>query len=366
MPDVLTGDLDRADALVDLSNVLRNTGLGGNGPADLVRLERVGEALTRLYGATQTLMFGAADNSLLTRDDLFLDAGQRRKLRDWAESGLILADGKADVPLLLIAAETGLPIITSDLFIGHRREFSWLDGSDDAILAPHVRWDGEVALRHVTLDPRADWDMSFREEKDVLLQQGLMKRLDVLGRYWSCPEPTCPRHDPARKPFVLLPVAKGERLVCDLHGRDMVDQGPRPQMVQLKVMRDGREQRRFTVAEGTPAYVGRSSSVLDLSPFIVDDPHRLRVSRRHLRFDLSSDGLTVTDMSTHGTVLILRDGTEIDFRNASHAFRVGDRAQIRPGLEIIRSGRRFPSEQPAQFQHPLPPASFPPDATIRF
>ena len=35
---------------------------------------------------------------------------------------------KADMPLLQIAEETGLPIITGDRFVGHRREFPWLDG----------------------------------------------------------------------------------------------------------------------------------------------------------------------------------------------------------------------------------------------
>jgi len=108
--DLLTGDPDLADALVDLSNVVRNTAPGGRAPADLIRLERVGEALAELYGSTRAAMFGVADRSLLAGRGLFPDPGQRRRLRGWEESGLILAAGKADVPLLQIAEETGLPI----------------------------------------------------------------------------------------------------------------------------------------------------------------------------------------------------------------------------------------------------------------
>jgi len=138
MSDILTTSPDCADALVDLSNVLRDSRLGGRGPADLVRLQRVAEALANLYNynASKVALYAIADNSLLTQKDLFLDRMQRRTLRDWERAGLILTAGKADVPLLQIAEETELPIITRDRFTGHRREFPWLDDSDDAVLEP--------------------------------------------------------------------------------------------------------------------------------------------------------------------------------------------------------------------------------------
>ena len=362
--DMLTGDADQADALVDLSNVLRNTGLGGRGPADLVRLWRVGEALAELYGSAVVAMFCVADTSLLAGRELFLDQEQRRRLRGWAESGLILVEGKADVPLLRMAEETGLPIITSDRFVGHRREFPWLDGRDDAVLEPRAGRHGDVFLRHLTLDSKPGWDESRQMERDLLVQQGLSRRVEVLGRYWSCPEPRCPRHDPVRSPFVLLPRARGGRLVCDLHGLEMRDLGPRPRSAQLKVMRNGQERHRFTVGQGQPVTVGRLPEGIDLSPFL-DEDDRLQVSRRHLRFELDADRLMVTDMSRHGTVLILRDGTRVDFRNATSAFTLGDRAQVLPGLEIIRSGRMYPAELPHSGGFPAWPDG-PPDVTVTF
>lgn len=360
---MLTNDLDRANALVDLSNVLRNMALGGRGPADLVRLERVSEALAGLYGAAETSMFGVADRSLLARPDLLLDQGQRRQLRRWEESALILVAGKADEPLLQIAEETGLPIITGDRFVGHRREFPWLDGSDDAVLEPRIGQRGEVYLSHVALGRKAEWDKSIGEEHDLLVQQGLSQRVEVLGRYWSCPEPRCPRHDPVRSPFVLLPRARGRRLVCDQHGADMTDLGPRPRVAQLKVMQAGRERHRFTIVQGEPVLVGRAPEGIDLSPFL-GEADRLRVSRDHLRFNLDSDRLTVTDTSRHGTVLLLRNSARLDLHQASNAFTLGDRAQVRPGLEIIRSGRRYPAELPRYGRIPAQRRSFPPDLTV--
>lgn len=359
MSDMLINDPNRADGLLDMSNVLRNTRLGGNGPADLVRLERVGEALAALYGATTITMFGVADRSLLTQSGLFLDRSQRRILQGWEESRLILVAGQADVPLLQMAEETGLPIITSDRFVGHRREFPWLNDSDDAVLEPQADRRGRTVLRHVTLTRKDEWEMSLSEERDLLRQQGLSRNVEVLGRYWSCPESRCPRYDAPHSPFVLLPLVQGNRLICDQHHLDMVDNGPRPRVAQLKIMQNGREQRRFTVVQDEPVIVGRFPGPSDLSPFLDENAGRA-VSRAHLRFDLDCDRLTITDQSRNGTELFLRDGTHRFLHRATCPFTIGDRAQVHPSLEIIRSGRRYPSELAAQRRTRRPPPSEPP------
>jgi hypothetical protein len=364
MSDMLVNNPDQADALVDMSNVLRNTKLGGRGPADLVRLERVGEALAALYGAAGIAMFGVADANLLTQASFFLDPRQRRTLLSWADSGLILTAGKADLPLLQIAEETGLPIITSDRFGGHRREFPWLNDSDDAVLEPQADRYGNIILQHLTLHRKNEWEESRSAEQDVLVQQGMSRHIELLGRYWGCPEPRCPRHDPARSSFVLLPLVRGDRLACELHGLDMIDLGPRPRVAQLKIMQEGRERGRFTVTQDQPVTVGRSAQGIDLSPFL-DETAVYHVSRTHLRFELDSDRLSVTDVSRNGSKLILRDGTRLDFHRATRPFTVGDRAQVHPGLEIIRSGRRYPSELPAsRWALPRRPPDAPPTLTV--
>jgi hypothetical protein len=343
MLDFLANSPDSADALVDIANVVRNDRLGGCGPADLDRLERVAGALAELYGSAGVALFGIADRALLAQSDLFLDPRQLRTLRDLAGLQQIHVADKADVDLLQAAWETGLPIITSDQFRGHRREFPWLNERDDAVLLPWADDHGNVALRHVTLGRRADWELSISEERDLLVQQGIDARIEVLGRYWSCPDRRCPRHEPASKPFILLPLVRGGRLICDLHGREMIDQGARPRMAQLKILRDGALRDRFTVVEGEPVEVGRSGTGVDLCPFL-DGALLARASRRHLRFDVDPGGLTITDLSTNGTTLFLRDGSRVPLRRESRSFSVGDRAEVVPGLEIVRSGRQYPSE----------------------
>lgn len=343
MPELLTSDPDAADALLDMSNIIRRPELGGEGRADLARMYRVGEALADLYGAAGVKLFGVADRSLLDRTSLFSDDSQRQMLRQWEAERLILVEGKADIPLLQIAEETGLPVITQDRFVGHRREFPWLDGSDDAILEPRSDGQGGVCLRHLELGPKPEWEMSFSEERDLFVQQGLIRRKEVLGRYWKCPEERCPRHDPMHSRYVLLPRGRGDRLICDLHGLDMIDLGPRPRVAQLKVMHEGRERDRFTVTQGDPVAVGRTPGAVDLRDFLDKDAVR-NVSRSHLRFDLDADRLTITDTSLNGTMLISRNGATRELHDDTCPFTVGDRALLHPGLEIMRSGRRYPSE----------------------
>jgi hypothetical protein len=90
-----------------------------------------------------------------------------------------------------------------------------------------------------------------------------------------------------------------------VHGLVMEGQGPRPRMVRLEIRGDGTVRRRFTVAEG----------------------------------------LTITDLSTNGTTLILQGGRRrLNLRRHTQPFTVGDEAVIVPGLEIVRSGRQYPSE----------------------
>jgi hypothetical protein len=353
MPELLTNDPNVADALLDMSNILRAADLGGRGAASLSRMFRVGEALASFYGADQVKLFGVADRSLLDRPDLISDFRHQQMLRRWETDGLILVEGKADNPLLQIAEETGLPIITRDRFVGHRREYRWLDGSEDAVLEPTGDGQGGVRLRRVTLEQKYEWEISIGEERDLFVQQGLLRRREALGRYWKCPEQRCPRHDPKNSRIVLLPRRRGGRLICDLHGLDMIDLGPRPQAAQLKIMHDGQERGRFTVTEGAPVTVGRSADGINLLDLVDRDVVR-DVSRFHLRLEFDEGRLTITDTSRNGTTLIFRNGAELELRDDSRPFSAGDRAQFHPGLEIVRSGRRYPSELQVRGWIPLP------------
>ncbi|WP_405142839.1 FHA domain-containing protein [Sphaerisporangium sp. NBC_01403] len=349
MDDHLTADIDRADALVDLSNIVRSSRLGSRGAADLTSLHRVAEALAELYSAANIALYAVSDQSLV-RGGLFNDPGQLRLVRRWRDDRLIEVESKADVRLLQIAEVTGLPIITSDRFRGHRREFPWLDGRDDVVLEPYTAPDGRIALRHIMLTPVPAWDLSASEEGDLLVQQGLgtgrKPRFDVLERLWGCPDTRCFRHDPRRSPYVLLPRWRDGRVFCDQHGLDMVDLGSRPLAVQVKLLKNDREVQRFTVLEDSEVVIGRQPPLggLNVSPWL-DSAERLQVSRSHLVLLLEGERLSVRDTSANGTLLALKDGTEVMLhRGGEHRVNLGDRITLLPGLELVRSGRRFPAE----------------------
>ncbi|MGV9663789.1 hypothetical protein [Nocardia niigatensis] len=342
MDEFLTADIDRADGLIDLSNVVRDRRLGGSGIADLTRARRVATALGVLCGQSEVALYAVADESLLA-GSLFPDDFQYRELRDFVTAGVIHMAPKADPVLLELAEGTGLPIITRDRFVGHRREFSWLDGSDDAVLEPTTDDRGDVVLTHVTLAVLPEWRKSVGEEQDLIIQQGLRPRLDLLTRIWACPEPRCRWHDPATAGWFLVPRWRGGRLFCDIHGRDVVDLGPRPKFAQVKVMVNGKERCRFAVRENEPVTVGRGRCDLSLEPWL-DPSTSLQVSREHLRFELCADRLQVTDRSRNGTRMICRDGSSVHLHASSAPFTVGDELEPVAGLRIARSGRRFPAE----------------------
>ena len=363
MSDFLTADIDRADALIDLSNVVLERSLGGSGAADLLRMERVGRALSALYGSPETRMYGVADESLIRRK-LYADARQFRTLKRWQAERVIHVAPDADPVLLELADQTGLPIITMDRFRNHRDDFPWLDGSDDAVLEPRADARGGVSLSHVVVHPVLDWEVSRAEESDLLKQKGVRARQDLLTRIWGCPEPRCPWHDPLRTGLLFVPRWYRDRLYCDLHDLDVVDLGPRPRAAQVKVISNGAEVARFPVRAGERVMVGRSPGGFVLTPWLSTET-RLKVSREHLALELAGDRLVFTDSSRNGTILVNAEGFRRKIHKASAPFGYKSRLEVVPGLDLIRSGRRYPSE--LQVDRAVATAAEPPpEATVSY
>ncbi|GAB2855901.1 hypothetical protein GCM10022221_64390 [Actinocorallia aurea] len=342
MSDFLTSDIDRADALIDLSNVVLERSLGGSGAGDLLRLERVGQALSALYGTSETRMYAVADESLLRRKH-YADERQFRTLKRWRAEQVVHVAEDADPVLLELADRTGLPIITKDRFRNHREDFPWLDGSDDSILEPRAGARGEVLLCHVVVQPVLEYEVSRAAEGDLLKHKGVRARQDLLTRIWGCPEPRCPWHDPLRTGLLFVPRWNGDRLYCELHGRDVVDLGPRPETAQVKVISNGAEVARFSVRAGQRVPVGRAAGGFVLTPWLSADT-KLKISREHLVLELAGDRLVFTDSSRNGTMVVNAGGVRRRVHRASAPFGYKSRIELAPGLELIRSGRRYPSE----------------------
>src|SRR5687767_4843532 len=83
----LAASAERADYLVELSNVVRDTSIGRRGPRSLRRLGLVLRALMELTGDPDVSVYLVADTSLLGGHREFGDRAEVRRLRGWVADG---------------------------------------------------------------------------------------------------------------------------------------------------------------------------------------------------------------------------------------------------------------------------------------
>ena len=168
----------------------------------------------------------------------------------------------------------------------------------------------------------------------------------MLGRRWRCPDRRCSLYDDSRGTNVLLPRMRGGRPTCEIHGLELLDNGPRPAAVQLKVLHNGQCVSRFTVPASVQIPVGRApgGDGVTLGHWL-DGPEGRKVSRTHLVVSLDGERVLVRDASTNGTRIELADGGTIKLEHGtSRRIEVGDIIRLASNLALTRSGRRFPSE----------------------
>ncbi|MFC6598129.1 FHA domain-containing protein [Kitasatospora paranensis] len=358
----LSGSADRADFLVDLSNIVRETGLGGGAPRALERLRLVLAALRASTGDPEVTVHAIADNSLLDPryDQDFSDPAEAELLRSWRGSGLIAAIGKADPDLLDHAKVLGTPVISSDFFKGHRGEHPWIQGDRDHFLKPERPTpDGPVRLVRRDMRVFADREVSREGERDDLKARNLVDfhgrpRADVLERSWRCPRTPC---NPS-------PAIRGGRVVCRAHGTLLAEGGPRRPRVQLKILVDGVCRAWENLAEdGSREFaLGRGHLARIDSRHLAED-RRLRISRQHLLIVAHRGTLKILDTSTAlSQIRTLRPGgVPTPWQRLRHSdeesagtprerlfgpFGPDDEIELVPGVVLRRSGQRWPGERP--------------------
>jgi FHA domain len=347
--DRLTPDILNADFLVDLSNIVR----AGARPS-LVRFDRLLDALAERENDHGILVYPVADRSLLAPG--LLPTEDRREVKAWQRDRLVDVVDHADERLLELAELTGLPVISADRFRGHRAEHPWLQGNTDQFIEPHVTASGQLTLVPVDLGVLDEWEISRHEERDQLNQQGLLAgrrrqpRYDILDRAWRCPDKRCSLYDHTRGDFVMLPRVRNGMPTCEIHGLELIDNGPRPTTVQLKLHVDGTYVQRFTIQTGTEVPVGRAPATgIDLTPWLHKNRARL-VSRHHFTLLTHGSQLVVRDESTNGTKIYRasrggRAAHEIVLRRGDRRqLANGDSVSCCAGISLTRSGRKFPSE----------------------
>jgi len=347
MDEHLTCDIFNADFIVDLSNVVR----AGIKPY-IVRFDRLLNALTIMERDPEVRVYAVADESLLHLREL--PQADRHTLARWRDGGLIDVVGDADERILELAELTGLPVISRDRFVGHRSEHPWLQGNTGQFLEPREEPDGRLVIRRVDLGVVADWQISQHAERDALKKQGLLSGprrrpvLEVLDRSWRCQERGCRLYagGPGGGAGAFLPRIRRGRPTCEIHGGELLDDGPRQATAQVKVLVEGSCVARFTIAEGAAVAIGRAPGFgVSLTPWLDDRDKRL-ISRTHLVLAFRNGRLLVRDQSTNGTRLKVAGSGEIITldANSDRSVGLGDLLFCSARIALTRSGRRFPSE----------------------
>ncbi|MFJ8112222.1 FHA domain-containing protein [Streptomyces sp. NPDC096132] len=359
----LLGTAQEANYLVDLSNVVRDTALGGGRPRALQRLRLVLRALRESSGDQEVTVHAIADDSLLRprHDGEFPDPAEGPLLREWRDRGLIAAIAKADPDLLDHAKEFGTRVISSDNFTGHRSEHPWIQGDREHFLKPERVDGGPVRLVLRDMRVFADREVSREGERDALKARNLLDfqgrpRSDVLGRSWLCPRPDCHPH----------PAIQSGKVVCRIHRTLLRDAGPRRRRIQLKIFIDGTCHAWENLTEGPDGQ--DKEFVLGRGHFArIEECHlpgerRRRISRQHLLLVCSRGALRVLDTSTAGSRIrtvrpggeptpwrtLPRPGTEaagLPGERVPRAFGPDDEIELLPGIALRRSGQRWPEER---------------------
>lgn len=356
----LTPDPQNADALVDLSNVVRKPNIGPPGLRVLHRLQLVLDALAQRLGDRNVLVYAVADDSLRREVHAFPDATDVLRLTRWVNRGLVEELPYADPRLLELCELFGHPVISEDSYQDARAKHPWIQGDTTHFLLPAPGRRRTVVLEERDMGVVSPHEVSRREEEADFKGYGLLvgknakPNTQVLRRYWRCPVPGCTRYDHAQGRVLAVPRMRGGKPYCQQHRKELQDNGPRAATVSLKLLHDDACVRRFTLEVGSTVPVGRAPANGVPLWGLVPDELAQRVSRHHLDVRVEEDRVCVRDVSTYGSRL--RRPTQEGEKwtaLATDAFvplAHRDVVELVPGVTLTRSGRRFPREIAAGWQ----------------
>ncbi|MGC9667285.1 FHA domain-containing protein [Planosporangium sp. 12N6] len=331
----LSTDPLKTGAVVDLGEAVRFADLDGGRPAQLIRVGMVIDALSRQLGDDGVALYPVASRALLSDTDL--TSNERMVIRRWSDDGLaevVPAELPALARVCEVAALIGQPVLTR----------LPLPGYSGVRYAP-VPSPGGAAL---------DGGLGTTPQRHA-----------VLGRRWQCSVPDCASFGVTAGPFSGGAARDGGQppphLVrgvpfCPRHGERLADAGTQPAAVPMVARVDGAVRERFVVTEGRPVVVGRSPDGRDgivLGPHLDDEAVR-RVSRNHLRLEVRGGELSVTDLSTNGTVVLSRPGPRDAPRpvglslDKPYVLGEWDLVQLHEGVEVCRADRQSASGGVAQ------------------
>ncbi|TSB21629.1 hypothetical protein [Streptomyces benahoarensis] len=166
-----------ADALIDLSNVVRNDRFGDRRPRSLDRLRLVVEALAHRTSDREVRVHALADRSLRHAPHEYPDRAEPRLLADWIGQGLVTEVPDADEPLLDLADVTGLPVVSGDDFKDFRLVHPWIQGNTTQFLGmrPGPGPGRSVELYERDMGVRTPAQISRKIEESDLKAHGLLE-----------------------------------------------------------------------------------------------------------------------------------------------------------------------------------------------
>jgi hypothetical protein len=378
----LTTDATLAAAVVDLGEVARFVELDGGRGINLLRIGMVIDALGRYLRDGGALVYAVAARSLLGESEL--TSKERMVLGRWADDGLIEVTPQLGDRVIEVADLAGLAVIGRRDPAAAADRYPWLRDVPHRALTLSPRGggalltDGRGGIGGATADGRAGADGADRGAGHPDLEQatggqpagephpfraaaraasgspvpapvpsGIGSAL--LVRSWRCREFSCPAFGEGRRIGQPVPRMRAGVPTCPRHDKPLQDVGPRTPQIALSVVVEGMGRRLFVVVPGRPVIVGRSPDDpqdIQIGQWL-DEAASAWISRSHLRFDLRDGALTVTDLSTNGTTVLLRAGPQAPPERIRLAHgeprRLGewDTVELYTEVEVIRPARRL-------------------------
>lgn len=336
----LSTDAALVQAVVDLGEVAWFMELDGGREVNLLRMGQLVDAFARHIGQAAVVVYPVAGRALLA--DQSLTSKERMVLGRWSDDGLIEVVPRIEDRVPEVADLTGLPVLTRAGYAGLEQRYPWLRHQPGRMLRLQAHQGGAVVQGGAP--PPAEPSGA-----------GAV----LLGRVWACPRRECPSFGARRLVTQSVPHVRSGVPACPRHGEPLVNAGPRPPAVAVAVVVDGTVRTRFVVRAGLPVVIGRAPDQADgvsIGAWLREDAVAM-VSRTHVRLELGGESLSVTDLSTNGTVVRTRGtptaAAEKVQLSGGQTYPLGryDVVELHEGVELVRAGavatRSGPAPGPA-------------------
>jgi hypothetical protein len=311
-----------AGGVASLDEIVHADDIDGGRRPSVLRFGLVVDALARYLADSTVGVYPVVSRTMLS--DIEMISNERMAVRRWADDGLVEVL-PADVPVAdrvrEVSALLGIPALGRDKALGDHRLGLEIAG-------------GKVNLtRTGSRPPRLPFPAA----------------VPAMGRRWICPEHDCASFGPRRTGAQPPPRLAGGRPTCPRHGAPLADVGSRQPARAMVARVSGVARHRFPLIGGTPVVVGRAPEAaggIKLGPHLSDGSRR-RISRSHVRLELTPDGIMVTDLSTNGTAVMKRNGPDEAGKRVTLAreepYQLGDweTVVLHEGVELGRSGFRW-------------------------